>query len=187
MEVALIIGAFLLVLLGCIFVFLPGLPGPLVAWSGPLVYFVFTPAPEGEMLPFIGITSLVLSGIIAVLTLIFDFVSGWWGAAKFGATWRGGLGALIGAIVGPIVFSPLGGIPGMLLGLVVGPIAGAVIGELLGGNNWRKSTRAGWGTLLGAIAAMVVKLAYCLFVLVWLLVSLITMLANSEEAVAVIC
>lgn len=173
MEIALIVTAFVLILLGCAFVFLPGLPGPLVAWCGPLVYFIFTKSTPEEMLPSINAGTLTASGVFAGLVLVFDFLSSWWGAKKFGATWRGGLGALIGAIVGPIAFSPLGGIFGMLLGLLVGPIVGAIIGELLGGNDWKQSSRAGWGTLLGALAATLVKLFYCLAVFVWLLGSVL--------------
>lgn len=174
MELALIVAAFALILLGCVCVFLPGAPGTLVAWAGPLVYFVFTKADaDGGALPFIGAGTLILSGVLAALTLAFDFASSWWGAAKFGATWRGGLGALIGAFVGPLVFSPIGGVFGMLLGLLVGPIVGAVAGELLGGRALRESARAGWGTLLGAIAAMVVKLFYCLAVLVWMIAAVV--------------
>lgn len=169
MEIALIVIAFVLILLGCVFVFLPGLPGPLVAWSGPLVYFIFTKAPAEEMLPSVNAGTLAAGGVFACLVLAFDFLSSWWGAKKFGATWRGGVGALVGAIVGPMVFSPLGGIPGMLLGLLVGPIVGAIIGELLGGNDWKQSSRAGWGTLLGTLVATVVKLFYCLVVFVWFL------------------
>lgn len=174
MEIALIAIAFVLILLGCVFVFVPGVPGTLIAWAGPLIYFIFSKGGEnGETLPLIGVGSLIVSGVFALLTLAFDFVSSWWGAAKFGATWRGGLGALIGAVVGPIVFSPLGGIPGILLGLLVGPLIGAVVGELLGGRGWRKSARAGWGTLLGTLAATVVKLFYCLAVLVWMLAAVL--------------
>ncbi|MGN0861224.1 MAG: DUF456 domain-containing protein [Candidatus Spyradosoma sp.] len=168
MEITLIVIAFVLSLLGCVLVFVPGVPGPLVSWAGPLVYFVFSVAPPEEALSLIGVTSLVVSGVLAVLTLVFDFLSSWWGAKKFGATWRGGLGALIGAILGPILLSPLGGILGALLGLLLGPLVGAVVGELLGGNDWRKSARAGWGTLLGTLAATVVKLFYCLCILLWL-------------------
>lgn len=173
MEIALVIAAFVLILLGCVFVFVPGLPGPLVAWAGPLIYFIFTKAEPGESLPFIGAGPLIVAGVLAALTLAFDFFSSWWGAAKFGATWRGGLGALIGAIAGPILFSPLGGIFGMLLGLLVGPIVGAFAGELLGGSGWRESARAGWGTLLGALAATLVKLFYCLCVFVWMLAAVV--------------
>lgn len=169
MEITLIVLAFLLALLGCVFVFLPGLPGPLVAWCGPLVYFVFTKENPENALPSIGTGTLIASGVLAGATLAFDFISSWWGAKKYGATWRGGLGAFVGAIIGPIIFSPVGGIPGLLLGFIIGPIAGAVAGELLGGNTLKQSSRAGWGTLIGALAATVVKLFYCLIVFVWLL------------------
>ena len=175
MEITLIVIGFVLVFLGCVFVFVPGLPGPIVAWCGPLVYFVFTKSSPEEMLPSIGTGTLIVSGIFAVLTLVFDFVSSWWGAKKFGATWRGGVGALVGAIAGPILFSPLGGAFGMLLGLLVGPLVGAILGELLGGNDWKNSSRAGWGTLIGTLVATVVKLFYCLVVLVWLFGSVLAL------------
>ena len=100
MEAALISVAFVLILLGCAFVFLPGLPGPIVAWAGPFVYFAFSKAPPEEALPFIGAGTLVASAVLALLALAFDFFSSWWGAAKFGATWRGGLGAIIGSVLG---------------------------------------------------------------------------------------
>ena len=169
MEAALISVAFVLILLGCAFVFLPGLPGPIVAWTGPFVYFAFSKAPPEEALPFIGAGTLVASGVLALLALAFDFLSSWWGAAKFGATWRGGIGALVGAIAGPVVFSPLGGFIGMLIGLAVGPIVGALVGELLGGRGWREGARAGWGPLIGALAATAVKLLYCTGVFAWML------------------
>jgi len=171
MEIFLIVCAFLLILLGCAFVFLPGLPGPIVAWCGPLIYFIFSNAEPP--LEWVGIKTLTVAGFFAVLAIVFDFVSSWCGAAKFGATWRGGLGAFVGAIVGPLVFSPIGGIFGMLLGLLVGPIIGAVLGEYLSGRDLRGSTRAGWGTLVGAIAATCVKLFYCLALLVWFIAALI--------------
>lgn len=173
MEITLIVISFVLIFLGCVFVFLPGLPGPVVAWCGPLVYFVFTKSGPEEALPSINTGTLILSGFFSIVTIVFDFISSWWGAKKFGATWRGGLGALVGAIIGPLVFSPVGGVPGMLLGFLVGPIVGAIVGELLGGNDWKQSSRAGWGTLLGALAATTVKLFYCLVVFVWFLAAVL--------------
>lgn len=171
MEAFLISCAFFLIILGCVFVFLPGLPGPVVAWCGPLVYFIFSTAePPTE---WIGVKTLAIAGVFAALVMVFDFVSSWWGATKFGATWRGGLGAFVGAIVGPIVFSPIGGFFGMLLGLLVGPIVGAVLGEIIGGRNFFEGTRAGWGTLIGALIATCVKLFYCLSIFVWFIAALI--------------
>ena len=54
-------------------------------------------------------------------------------------------GAVVGAIVG-LFFS--------LPGLLIGPIVGAVAGELIGGKRLVAAGRAGWGTLLGNLAAL---------------------------------
>lgn len=215
MEIVLIVAAFVLILLGAVFVFLPGVPGPLVSWLGPFVYFLFTETPPTTDAPaadaaalltgttdvavptgttdatsaalsagtsadaalatlsFIGAGTLAVAFALAVLTIVFDVFSSWLGAVKFGATWRGGVGALIGAFVGPMLFSPLGGIFGALLGLLVGPLVGAIVGELLGRRSLLGSARAGWGTLLGALAATAVKLFYCFAVFVWFAAELI--------------
>lgn len=214
MEIVLIVAAFVLILLGAVFVFLPGVPGPLVSWLGPFVYFLFTETPPATDAPaadaaatsagttdvavsagttdatsaalstgtsdvalatlsFIGAGTLAVAFALAVLTIVFDVFSSWLGAVKFGATWRGGVGALIGAFVGPMLFSPLGGIFGALLGLLVGPLVGAIVGELLGRRSLLGSARAGWGTLLGALAATAVKLFYCFAVFVWFVAELI--------------
>lgn len=202
MEIVLIVAAFVLILLGAVFVFLPGVPGPLVSWLGPFVYFLFTETPPATDAPaadaatisagttdvavptgmtdatsatlsFIGAGTLAVAFALAVLTIVFDVFSSWLGAVKFGATWRGGVGALIGAFVGPMLFSPLGGIFGALLGLLVGPLVGAIVGELLGRRSLLGSARAGWGTLLGALAATAVKLFYCFAVFVWFAAELI--------------
>lgn len=203
MEIAIVVVAFVLILLGCVFVFVPGVPGPLVAWCGPLVYFLFSgaeksppadvpaeipadaaivpaafpdasavPAADAETFALIGAGTLAAAAVLALLTIVFDFFSSWLGAKKYGATWRGGIGAFVGAIAGPILCSPLGGVAGSLLGLLVGPIVGAILGELLGRNTLRGSARAGWGTFVGAVAAMVVKLFYCLAIFVWLVAEL---------------
>lgn len=199
MEIVLIVAAFVLILLGAVFVFLPGVPGPLVSWLGPFVYFLFTetspatdaPAADAATISagttdvavptgMTDATSAALSAgtlavafALAVLTIVFDVFSSWLGAVKFGATWRGGVGALIGAFVGPMLFSPLGGIFGALLGLLVGPLVGAIVGELLGRRSLLGCARAGWGTLLGALAATAVKLFYCFAVFVWFAAELI--------------
>lgn len=181
METAIAALAFVLILLGCVFVFVPGVPGPLVAWCGPLVYFLFSgtgeaaenaPATDAEAFALIGAGTLAVAAVLALLTIALDFFSSWLGAKKYGATWRGGVGAFAGAIAGPILCSPLGGILGSLLGLLVGPIVGAIFGELLGRNTLRGSARAGWGTFVGALAAMAVKLFYCLAMLVWFVAEL---------------
>ena len=161
-----------MVFIGCAGIFIPVVPGPLVAFCGPLAYFIFTRAEEP--LPYINTPMLCIFGVFVALSFVFDYASSWWGAAKFGATWRGGVGALAGAIVFPILLAPLGlGIFGAFAGLLVGPLIGAFLGEYLGGNTCEKSARAGIGTLVGAIAATLVKLFVCMLTLVWLVAAVI--------------
>lgn len=159
--------AFSTILVGTVGVFIPVIPGPLLAWSGILVYFLATPSEA--LLPSVNVWTIAFSGAFVVASFVFDYLSGYWGAVKFGATWRGGVGALVGAIAFPLVLSLfMAGMPGAVLGLLVGPIVGAFLGEYLGGNTCGGSARAGLGTLAGAIAATLVKLFVCIALFVWL-------------------
>jgi uncharacterized protein YqgC (DUF456 family) len=58
-------------------------------------------------------------------------------------------GALLGALIG-IFFG--------LAGLFVGPVIGAVAGEFIAGKRMIEAGRAGWGSLLGNLGAMMGKL-----------------------------
>ena len=53
-----------------------------------------------------------------ILSLVLDFLASVVGAKKLGATWRGMLGAVVGATVG-LFFS--------LPGLILGPLLGAFL------------------------------------------------------------
>ena len=78
-----------------------------------------------------------------------DFLSGYFGARYFGATKWGMFGALLGALIG-IFFG--------IAGLFVGPVIGAVAGEFIAGKRMIDAGRAGWGSLLGNLGAMIGKL-----------------------------
>ena len=58
-------------------------------------------------------------------------------------------GALLGALIG-IFFG--------IAGLFVGPVVGAVAGEFIAGKRMIDAGRAGWGSLLGNLGAMMGKL-----------------------------
>lgn len=170
MEIFWAILAFSMLLIGAVGIFVPVIPGPLVSWSGILLYFIFTP--QEALFPSVNVWTLAISGVLVAGSFIFDYWSSYWGAVKFGATWRGGVGALIGAIAFPLVLSLfMAGIPGAIVGLLVGPIVGAFVGEYLGGNTCGGSVRAGLGTLVGAIAATLLKLFVCVLLAVWFTVA----------------
>ena len=95
---------------------------------------------------------LVVLGLITAFSFLVDSLASMIGAKKFGASWKGVAGAMVGGIVG-MFFS----IPGILLG----PFIGAVLFELLGDRGLRESSHAGFGAFIGILAGAIGKLACC--------------------------
>lgn len=90
---------------------------------------------------------------LAVLTLgalALDYFAGMYGAKRFGATWRGVLGAFIGGLVGLFFNLP---------GIIIGPFLGAMVFELMGGYEIDKASRAGLGATIGVFAGVIGKCA----------------------------
>lgn len=105
-----------------------------------------------------------LIAVLIALTLVsyaFDFLGSYFGAKYFGASKWGAVGAIIGAIVG-LFFG--------ILGLFVGPVIGAVAGEFVAGKRMIDAGRAGWGSLLGNVGAMIGKLIIALVMITIFLV-----------------
>jgi len=138
--------ALLLMLCGLAGSILPGVPGTplvLVAAIGHRLYFGASSANNWVL------AALVL---LTLLSVLFDYLASMIGAKKLGATWRGMLGAIVGALVG-MFFS----LPGILLG----PFIGALLFEFAGGYEFKPAARAGLGATLGLLAGALGKLAIC--------------------------
>ena len=83
--------------------------------------------------------------------------SRWFGGTKWGA-----IGAIAGAIAG-LFFLPLG--------LILGPLIGACGFELLfGEQDARKAAVSGFGSAVGALSALLVKVIIGFVMIVWFLV-----------------
>ena len=123
--------------------FLPLVPGSALIWIGILIHKLWL-GPESVSWTFVGWAAAAV-----VLSQVLDTVCTWWGARRFGASWRGALGAVVGGLLGVIILGPIG--------LVLGPIAGAVIAELLSDRSLREAGRAGLGTVVGGVAAFVMR------------------------------
>ncbi len=146
METALLLWvlAVALILVGLAGLFLPAIPGAVVLFAGLVV------AAWADDFAFVGIKTLTVLGVLALLTYPADFMASAFGAKRFGASPRAVTGAVIGAVVG-IFF----GLPGVLLG----PFIGAVVGELLTQRHLGKAGRAGVGATLGLVLGTALKLA----------------------------
>lgn len=143
--------------LGLIGTVLPILPGTTIILGAAVLHRVMLGADKS-----IGWRSFVVLTALTLASYALDFAGGYLGARRFGATRWGMFGALTGALVG-LFF----GLPGLLLG----PIAGALAGEIIGGQRLIHAGRAGWGTLLGSLAAMLGKLVIAFAMVSWFVIA----------------
>ena len=134
----------ILFLTGFLASFLPILPGIIIIWAGIVIHKLWM-GPLSLTWLQVGIATLIMG-----ITLLADYVFTAGGAKRFGASWRGGAGAILGGIVALFI-------PPQLFTLIIGPFLGAVLAELLGGNYARGAFRAGVGTIIGGILAFGLK------------------------------
>ena len=125
---------------------LPGIPSTPLVLAGAVAHkLYFGPAGPAWWV-------LVILSLITVLSLVMDYLTTVFGAKKFGATWRGAAGAIVGALIG-IFFN--------LPGIILGPFIGAMAFEMAGGRNAKESSRAGLGATIGLLAGAIGKVACC--------------------------
>jgi uncharacterized protein YqgC (DUF456 family) len=122
----------------------------------------------------VGFAAVIVFFILAALGEIVEYLSGIYGAKRYGASNRGVVGAMIGGLVGAMLLSGIVIGVGTVIGVLVGTFSGAFIGEYFAGKNMVLSGRAGWGALLGKIAAIGFK------VCVILIMTTITLLKYTE-------
>ena len=143
--------------LGLLGTVLPVLPGTTIILAGAVGHRLIVGAENG--MSWWGIAVLV------ALTLVsygIELASGYLGAKYFGATRWGVIGAVIGGIIG--IFTGF-------VTLLVLPIIGAIAGEMFAGKKMIDAGKAGWGTLLGNLAAMIGKLAIGLAMIILFLMN----------------
>ena len=136
--------ALLVMLAGLIGGLVPGFPGPPVVLVAVIIHrLCFGVASVSN-------TVLIVLVLLTLAALALDFVVGWLGANKFGATWRGAVVAVLGGIIG-LFFS--------LPGIILGPFLGAMLLELSGGRECKPAAKASLGATVGLFAGIVGKFA----------------------------
>ncbi len=137
-----VLGVLLLVagIAGCV---LPALPGPQLSYAALLALHFTTGHQLSNKL-------LVTWAVVVVAVTLIDYLVPVWGAKKFGASRRGVWGSVIGLILGLFIFPPFG--------IIIGPFAGAVIGELTSGKESGPAMKAGFGSFVGFMTGVMLKL-----------------------------
>lgn len=146
-----------LMAIGLLGTVLPVLPGPALIFGAAVIHRLILGPEKG-----LGSPGLAVLFLLCLTTIAIDFLGGWLGARRFGATRWGTWGAISGAFVG-LFF----GLPGIF----AGPVIGAFAGELIGGKRLVDAGLAGWGALLGNLTAVVGKLVIALAMVGWFLIT----------------
>jgi len=144
--------AMFLILVGLAGIILPALPGVPVILFG-LVLMAWL----NEFVR-VGPWTLLGLGVLAVLSVLIDFLATAEGARRFGAGRHAILGATLGLLVG-LFF----GLPG----IVFGPFVGAMLGHLASKANLDASMRAGVGATIGVVVGTVAKGVIAAIMLAW--------------------
>ena len=142
-DYLLLISGIIFILLGIIGCLVPVLPGP------PLSYLGIITIHLSRFAQFSG-TVLITLGIIALVVTILDYIVPVWGTKKFGGSKYGIRGATVGLVIG-LFLGPAG--------IIIGPFIGAFVGEMIFKDDLRYAVRAGFGSLLGFLTGIGLKLA----------------------------
>lgn len=142
-DYVLVIIGIILMVLGIIGCLVPVLPGPPLSFLG-LLLLHFT-----RFGHFTTWTLVIFAGIAVVVSLL-DYLVPIWGTKKFGGSKYGTRGAAVGLIVG-LFLGPVG--------IIIGPFIGAFIGEMIFKDDFNYALKAGFGSLVGFLTGVGLKLA----------------------------
>lgn len=178
----------LVMLLGLLGSLLPGLPGVPLIFPAALVYAYVTG------FEVVGAPVLILLGLFALLAFVTDLAGTTYGARRFGASNWGTAGGAIGGLVGALAGALFLGV-GALFGLLAGTIVGVFVSEYLRRKrrertpsgesrrrvrsvrgrrgDWRRSSRAAGGVLIGYLFSAVAQVVLGLLSVVVFVIGLV--------------
>ena len=146
MDIVLIILWMLFIIIGLIGSLVPILPGPPISFLG--ILFIHRTSAI-HFAPWL----LWLLWWLTVLTIIMDYTIPQRGTKKFGWTTYGTWWSTLGLLAGLVFFPPLW--------LIIWPILGAFLGEYLHSNDQKHALRSAWGSFVGFVLWVGIKLIVC--------------------------
>ena len=150
MEYLFIFLAVIFAVTGLLGAVLPVLPGPPIAFLALLMLLLC----DGND---ISTTALVVTGVLALVITIVDYIAPVWFAKKTGGSKYGTWGATIGLVAG-LFLGPLG--------VIVGPFIGAYIGERMAKTPPEKAFGVAFMTFAAFMLTTGIKLVYGVVLLV---------------------
>ena len=131
-----------LILAGLAGTVLPVLPGTLLVWGGVVLGAWIDDFTR------VGVTTLVVVTVLAVLAWGLDYVAGLMGAKKVAASKLALLGAAAGTVVGLFMG---------LVGVLFMPLVGAAAGEYLAQKDQTRAVKVGVATWVGIMVGLIAK------------------------------
>jgi hypothetical protein len=157
MDYILLALAIILLITGIAGCLLPVLPGPPLSYLGIVLLHLTRFADISKNL-------FIILGVVAVVVTVIDYVVPIWGTRQFGGSKYGMRGATVGLIIGLFLGPP---------GIIIGPFIGAVVGELIFKDDFKYAIKAGFGSLLGFLTGVGLKLAASLLITFYFVKALI--------------
>lgn len=157
-DVVLIVVAVIAMVVGVAGCVLPVLPGVPLCYLG-LVLLKFSYVVDVSMV------ALVIFGLTTVFVSVADYVVPMIGTKRFGGGRYGQWGCVVGSVVG-LFFSPLG--------ILIGPFVGAVLGELIAKKTLKDALKAGFGSFVGFLTGVLMKMFACLAMIIYFFYLLVT-------------
>jgi uncharacterized protein YqgC (DUF456 family) len=152
-DIVLLVFGIIAIILGIIGCLVPVLPGPPLSFAGLLLLHFSrfshvhnSPAGQEQITP----TTLIIFGSVAIVVSILDYLVPVWGTKKFGGSKYGTRGATVGLIIG-LFLGPVG--------IIIGPLIGAFVGEMIFRDDVNYALKAGFGSLVGFLTGIGLKLA----------------------------
>src|SRR4030043_100715 len=142
-DYVLLILGIIMMIIGIIGCLLPVLPGPPFSYLGLILLHVTRFGKFSN-------TVLIALAVLTIVVTILDYIVPIWGTRKFGGSKYGMRGATVGLIIG-LFLGPAG--------IIVGPLIGAIVGELIFKDDMKYAIKAGFGSLLGFLTGIGLKLA----------------------------
>ncbi len=127
-------------LAGCV---LPVIPGPPLSYIALLLLHFTSGSQFSERF-------LITWAVLTIIVVLLDYLVPLWGTKAFGGSKQGMWGSLIGLFAGMFFFPPFG--------IIIGPFLGAFIGELSTGKEAGMALKSGFGSFVGFLAGIVIKL-----------------------------
>ena len=149
MEIVWYLTAAIFLILGLAGCFISILPGPILSYLALLCLI-----PTDNCL---SAATLSFFGVLTIAVTIADFIIPSIGAKKFNCSPYGAWGCALGTFIGAFFFP---------VGIIVGPFLGAFLGEFIARKDVSAAFRGGIGAFLGFLAGTLLKLCFCIYLII---------------------